>query len=246
MLVLLVTQGQYYVTGRAHGEPPRAHHGEARAPSARAPRGTPSPRHGAARPLQEYDAKGRGRPRCHARLRGLPRDVQARHGARGGLGGIAHGCQRQVEPERHVGSMRASSGGLSSRPWGHSHCPRGAERGASPHGLLRRGARRGHRRVLPRQALRLAVRGVPRARRDARPAEGLPRQERRAPEGRHRRLPAAPRVRPALHGVARHRLRAAPRVRVRALPARPPRSAPPHPLLQRPAVGRTHSTCSRG
>ena len=34
----------------------------------------------------------------------------------------------------------------------------------------------------------------------------IPRQVCPAPEGRHRRLPAAPRVRPALHGVEGHRV----------------------------------------
>ena len=45
------------------------------------------------------------------------------------------------------------------------------------------------------------------------------------------------RVRPALHGVARHRLRPPPSLRVRPLPARP---APPHAFPQRAAVGRRH------
>ena len=172
-------------------------------------------------------------------MRRLPRDVQAGHGARGGVGGVPHGGQRQVEPERLVGARepRVEARGADH---GAQPLPRGAQRRLAPHWLLRRGARRGRRRVLPRQAIRLAVRGVPRPRRDARPAEGLPRQERRASEGRHSRLPAEARVRPALHGVEGHRVRASPRVRVCALPARPPRAAPPHPVLQRSAVGGLH------
>ena len=166
------------------------------APSARAPRGRP---HAAMEPpaaagLRRQGARRRGR---HAQQRRLPRDVQARHGARGVVGGEPHGSQRQVEPQRHVGARKPR---LEARGAYHGAqpLPRGAERRAQAHGLLRRGARRGRRRVLPRQALRIAVRGVPRARRYARPpahtSTSLPSTRGEAPPTscRASRAPCAP------------------------------------------------------
>ena len=235
LLVMLVTQGQYYVTDERTGS-------RHQLTTARLGTFCKGATGGALTPpwsrsaLQDYDAKGRAavvallgcgdfREMCKRDMVRMEAWAASRMGA-----------NAKCEPERRVGAGQPR---VEARGADHGTQPQqgGSQRGAPPLQLLWRGARRGVRRVLPRQALRLEVCGGAWPRRDARPTAQVPRQERRAPEGRHRRLPPPPRVRHALHGVEGRLLRAAPRVRVRALPARPPRTAPPHPLLQRPAVG---------